>query len=126
LQWCYLHCEVLVAPSLTEGFGAPVAEGMLAGCRIVCSDIPAHREIGDGHCRFVALRQGSEENFTRAIAAALREPKAQAIALPKLTAPAIAGQYISLYCRLVTSSASVQNARVAAEINVSASESQSL
>src|SRR6185437_6094415 len=41
LQWCYTRCEVLVAPSLTEGFGLPIAEGLFAGCRIVCSDIPA-------------------------------------------------------------------------------------
>ncbi len=52
LQWCYRHCQALVEPSLTEGFGLPVAEGLLAGCRIVCSDIPAHREIADGHCQF--------------------------------------------------------------------------
>src|ERR1700734_2886292 len=39
LQWCYRNCAALVAPSLTEGFGLPIAEGLLAGCRIVCSNI---------------------------------------------------------------------------------------
>ena len=69
LQWCYTNCKVLVAPSETEGFGLPVAEAMLAGCRIVCSDIPAFREIDEGHCRFVALGPGAEKGFADAILA---------------------------------------------------------
>src|ERR1700684_3943698 len=28
LQWCYRNCEALLAPSLTEGFGLPVAEAL--------------------------------------------------------------------------------------------------
>ena len=66
LQWCYARCEAVVAPSLTEGFGLPVAEGLLAGCRIVCSDIPAHREVGDGLCRFVALGRDAEIALAKA------------------------------------------------------------
>ena len=31
LQWCYRNCEVLLAPSLMEGFGLPVAEGSAGG-----------------------------------------------------------------------------------------------
>jgi len=126
LQWCYLNCEALVAPSLTEGFGAPVAEGILAGCRVVCSDIPAHREIGEGHCRFVALREDSDEEFAAAIASALREPKPQPVFLPMFSAPAIGKQYLALYRRILTSAASAQGATVASPINISTSESQSL
>ena len=40
MQWCYRNCDLLLAPSTIEGFGLPVAEALLAGCRIVCSDIP--------------------------------------------------------------------------------------
>ena len=58
----------LSAPSITEGFGLPVAEALLAGCRVVCSDIPAHREVGDGHCRFVALQRNAEDALLEAIA----------------------------------------------------------
>src|ERR1700689_3988461 len=36
LQWCYGRCEALVTLSITEGFGLPVAEALLAGCRVVC------------------------------------------------------------------------------------------
>ena len=124
LQWCYLHCEALVAPSLTEGFGAPVAEGLLAGCRIVCSDIPAHREIGEGHCRFVALTEDSAEAFATAITSALREPKRQPVFLPMFSAPAIGKQYVALYRRILASAASAPSAITAPPIKISTSESQ--
>lgn len=41
----YQHAHALVAPSLYEGFGLPPLEAMAAGCPVVVSDIPAHREI---------------------------------------------------------------------------------
>jgi len=126
LQWCYLHCEALVAPSLTEGFGAPVAEGLLAGCRIVCSDIPAHREIGEGYCRFVALGDDSAEAFAVAIASALREPKQQPVFLLMFSAPAIGKQYVALYRRILTSASFVPNAASPSPIKISTSESQPL
>ena len=126
MHWCYLHCEMLVAPSLTEGFGLPVAEGLLAGCRVICSDIPAHREIGDGHCRFVSLRDYAVEALAAAIVDTLEEPKREPISLPQFSAPMLAQEYMAVYRNLVTSAASVQNARVANSINIATSESKSL
>jgi glycosyltransferase involved in cell wall biosynthesis len=102
LQWCYRNCEVLVAPSIVEGFGLPIAEGLLAGCRIVCSDIPAHREVGGAYCRFVRLQQGAVEALAEAIAAAHREPKAAPIRLPQLSSLVLAKQYVALYRRAIT------------------------
>lgn len=126
LQWCYRHCEMLVAPSITEGFGLPVAEGLLAGCRIVCSDIPAHREVGDGHCRFVPLREDAEDKLAAAIVSALHDPKPQPMLLPKLSAPVLAKEYVELYRNLTTATVPAQNVRVAGPINIVASERQSL
>jgi glycosyltransferase involved in cell wall biosynthesis len=126
LQWCYRGCAVLAAPSITEGFGLPVAEGLLAGCRIVCSDIPAHREVGEGRCRFVALQENAEEALAAAIVATLREPKEKPTPLPQLSAPVLAKQYMDLYRRLVASAVPVQNAKMAGSINIAASERQSL
>jgi glycosyltransferase involved in cell wall biosynthesis len=126
LQWCYRGCAVLAAPSITEGFGLPVAEGLLAGCHIVCSDIPAHREVGDGRCRFVALQENAEEALAAAIVATLREPKEKPTPLPQLSAPVLAKQYMDLYRRLVASAVPVQNAKMAGSINIAASERQSL
>jgi glycosyltransferase involved in cell wall biosynthesis len=126
LQWCYTRCEAVVAPSLTEGFGLPVAEGLLAGSRIVCSDIPAHREVGNGQCRFVALGRDAERTLAEAIVEALKDPRRQPAVLPEFSAPILAEQYISLYRRLITSAAPLENARASALINVATSERQSL
>jgi glycosyltransferase involved in cell wall biosynthesis len=126
LQWCYTHCEVVVSPSTVEGFGLPVAEALLAGCRIVCSDIPAFREVADGHCRFVTLEKNAEENLVAAIAAALNEPKQSPKFLPQFSAPVLAGQYTRLYRTLIASAISSKNDTVAASINPAASERQTL
>jgi glycosyltransferase involved in cell wall biosynthesis len=117
LQWCYTRCEAVVAPSLTEGFGLPVAEGLLAGCRIVCSDIPAHREVGNGQCRFVALGRDSEITLAEAIVEALKAPKGKPAVLPQFSASTLAKQYINLYRRLIASAVPIENARTAASIN---------
>lgn len=105
LRWCYQQCEALVAPSITEGFGLPVAEGLLNGCRIICSDIPAHREIAENRCTLVPLGGRDEENLAAAVSSALRRPKPQAIALPQFTAPVLAEQYIGLYRQVIATSA---------------------
>ena len=104
LQWCYRHCEALVAPSLTEGFDLPVAEGLLAGCRIVCSDIAAHREVAGDRCRFVALRENAAQDLAAAIVDTLKCSKPQPIALPLFSAPVVSHQYLALYCGLIESS----------------------
>ncbi|WP_339325590.1 MULTISPECIES: glycosyltransferase family 4 protein [Frankia] len=37
--------SILVYPSMDEGFGLPVLEGMAAGCAVLTSDAPALREV---------------------------------------------------------------------------------
>ncbi len=126
LCWCYAKCQVLVAPSITEGFGLPVAEGLLAGCRVVCSDIPAHREVGDGHCRFVDLRKNAEAALTEAIFRTMHRPAAAPVPFPQLSAHVLAEQYIGLYRGLATSSPLRQRAAYASPLNSATSERQSL
>jgi len=109
LQWLYRNCEALVAPSLTEGFGLPVAEGLLAGCRIVCSDIAAHREIADGLSRFVPLRDHAADRLAAAIADATNEPKEPPARLPQFSSSVLAGEYLALYRNLVRSTDQVRN-----------------
>ena len=125
LQWCYARCEALVAPSITEGFGLPVAEALLAGCRVVCSDIPAHREVGDGHCRFVALQRNAEDALLEAIASTLQDPVKAPISLPQFSSSQLAKQYISLYRRLGAPAAFLQNPRFSTSLPAAASEGQS-
>jgi len=103
LQWCYVRCAALVIPSRTEGFGLPVAEGLLAGCRIVCSDIPAFREVGGAHCRFVALGREEQDRLASAICESLQDPPQQPVPLPHLSANVLAKQYLHLYRTLTPS-----------------------
>jgi glycosyltransferase involved in cell wall biosynthesis len=120
LRWCYRHCDALVAPSITEGFGLPVAEGLLTGCRIVCSDIPAHREIGGDRCTLVRLGDHAEEELATAICAALRMAKPLPVALPQLTAAILGEQYVGLYRQLLAASANIS--AFAPAVPVAASE----
>ena len=117
LQWCYEQCQAVVSPSTIEGFGLPIAEALLAGCRVVCSDIPAFREVGDGQCRFVALERNAEEALSAAIIAALNEPKGSPKSLPQFSAPVLAKQYTSLYRRLIASGVTASEPAVTASVN---------
>ena len=123
LQWCYRHCEALVSPSITEGFGLPVAEALLAGCRVVCSEISAHWEIGAGRCRFVNLESRGEERLSDAIVASLSEAKPRGVSLPELSARKITRQYVELYGKFRSSAL---EASVATTMPIATSESQVL
>lgn len=103
LRWCYENCVLLLAPSTTEGFGFPIVEGILAGCRIVCSDIPAFREVGGDHCRFVPWEGDVVETYTAAIREALEQPKPRPTTLPHLSAAVVGRQYSELYQNLFCS-----------------------
>ena len=97
LQWCYRNCGALILPSSTEGFGLPVIEALLAGCRVVCSDIPVLRELAEGHCRFVPLTGDVETAFAEAIATELQTPARRPIVLPQFSTQSIAEEYVAWY-----------------------------
>ncbi|WP_082661806.1 glycosyltransferase family 4 protein [Terracidiphilus gabretensis] len=103
LQWCYENCIVLLAPSSMEGFGLPVAEGTLAGCRIVCSDIPAFREVGGEHCWFVPWEGSLVEAYADAIGCALAQPKPMGMALPHLSVAHVGRHFLSFYQDVICS-----------------------
>ena len=107
LHWCYRHSKLLVAPSLVEGFGLPVAEALLAGCPVLCSDIPAHREIGGDACQYVYLGDQDDLRLARSIEQALSAKRHGPVALPHLGAPIIGRQYLQLYSGLLTSRSGV-------------------
>jgi glycosyltransferase involved in cell wall biosynthesis len=102
LYWCYRNCLLLLAPSAIEGFGLPIAEALLAGCRIVCSDIPAFRELGGSHCDYVSLGPHQIEAFADAVRAVAGRGARESVAMPQLSAPVIAGQYMQLYRSLLS------------------------
>jgi glycosyltransferase involved in cell wall biosynthesis len=45
LRQYFTHADVLVFPSLYEGFGLPPLEAMAAGCPVIVSDIPSLAEV---------------------------------------------------------------------------------
>lgn len=51
----YQISDLLLFPSLSEGFGLPLLEAALHGLPVYCSDIPAHREVAMEDARFFAL-----------------------------------------------------------------------
>jgi glycosyltransferase involved in cell wall biosynthesis len=119
LQWCYRNCELLLAPSLTEGFGLPVAEALLAGCPVICSDIPPFRELGGDRCVYIPLDAMAEHAFADAICAGIRERRSEPIALPQLSASVIAEQYFQLYRSLLHPASTFETTPICASIRTS-------
>jgi glycosyltransferase involved in cell wall biosynthesis len=75
LSEAHLRCVVagaiaVVVPSRDEGFGLPVLEAMAAGTPVVCSDLPALREIAGGLASLVPV--GDPAALACALAAADR------------------------------------------------------
>lgn len=51
----YAVSDALLFPSKTEGFGLPVVEAGLHGVPVFCSNIPAHREVGQAFASYFEL-----------------------------------------------------------------------
>jgi glycosyltransferase involved in cell wall biosynthesis len=105
LEWCYGHCELLLAPSAIEGFGLPVVEAMLHHCRVVCSDISAFREVGGSYCQYVSLHGDPIPAFVAATRDALSSHRFRVAATDNYSAARISKAYMSLYGRLLQSDA---------------------
>ncbi|MDB6118488.1 MAG: putative glycosyltransferase [Verrucomicrobiaceae bacterium] len=57
-----LYCvsDAMLFPSKAEGFGLPIVEAALHGLPVFCSDIAAHREVGQGHVTYFDLEESPE------------------------------------------------------------------
>jgi glycosyltransferase involved in cell wall biosynthesis len=100
LESLYRQCELLIAPSIIEGFGLPVAEALCYGCRVVCSDIPSFREVGGDSCYYFELDTGTPElAMTAAIRKARRGRKTYDY-LNKFSIEKVADRYAAL-CGLI-------------------------
>ena len=101
------RAEFLLSPSLDEGLNLPIAEALTQGGRVLCSDIPVHREFYDGHAHFFdPLRLDG-------IVSALNEAFARKAAdWPERHAPIgpnfddVASQYRALFERLASANGS--------------------
>ena len=108
LQWCYKNCELLLAPSLIEGFGLPIVEAMFHHCRVVCSDIPAFREVGGSYCHYVPLSSAPEDAFVRATREALTTLRFRTPTVERYASDRIAKAYFQLYTELRLGRAAIE------------------
>lgn len=61
------QADLFVSASLGEGLPVAVIEAMAAGCPVVLSDIPHHREVAEGADFVPFVRTGDVEGFVREI-----------------------------------------------------------
>jgi glycosyltransferase involved in cell wall biosynthesis len=72
----YMLSDVVVLPSASEGFGLPLAEAALFRVPVVCTDLPAFREVASEGATFVPAAEGSAA-FTAAVLHAIESPAAR-------------------------------------------------
>jgi glycosyltransferase involved in cell wall biosynthesis len=100
LSALYAQCELVMAPSLLEGFGLPVAEALAAGCRIACSDIPTFRATATASCVLFNPEDGSGESLLTALRHALRLPRSAECSSSAFYPQQAAAMYLALYSKL--------------------------
>jgi glycosyltransferase involved in cell wall biosynthesis len=72
----YMLSDVVTLPSASEGFGLPLAEAAIFRVPVVCTDLPAFREIAPDGATFVPMTAGSS-GFTAAVLDAVESPAAR-------------------------------------------------
>jgi glycosyltransferase involved in cell wall biosynthesis len=72
----YMLSDVVVLPSGSEGFGLPLAEAAIFRVPVVCTDLPAFRELAPDGATFVPTAAGSPA-FTAAVLSAIESPPAR-------------------------------------------------
>jgi glycosyltransferase involved in cell wall biosynthesis len=73
LRDLYAHASCVAYPSLWEGFGLVAGEALATGCPVVCSDIPALREVAGSEAEYCDPR--SIPSIADALRRALAAPR---------------------------------------------------
>jgi glycosyltransferase involved in cell wall biosynthesis len=72
----YMLSDVVILPSASEGFGLPLAEAAIFRVPVVCTDLPAFREVAPEGATLVPTSTGSA-GFTAAVLSAISSPPAR-------------------------------------------------
>jgi glycosyltransferase involved in cell wall biosynthesis len=72
----YMLSDVVTLPSAGEGFGLPLAEAAIFRVPVVCTDLPAFREVAPEGVTFVELADGPAA-FAAAVLKAIESPVAR-------------------------------------------------
>jgi glycosyltransferase involved in cell wall biosynthesis len=81
LACLYQNCAAYVCPSAVEGFCLPVLEARLFSRAVVCSDIPALREVGGPDCYYFDSKGDEGANLAGTINTAMMARQLPAAAL---------------------------------------------
>jgi glycosyltransferase involved in cell wall biosynthesis len=100
LTWLYQHCALFAATSSIEGFCLPVAEALLTGARVLCSDIPILRDMAAGQASYFSLQGDAVANLAAAMAAALDRPAGDKALDGRFSDETVLAAYLKLYSRL--------------------------
>jgi glycosyltransferase involved in cell wall biosynthesis len=103
--WSWMRrADVLVSLSRFEGNPNAVVEALAAGCPVVLSDIPAHRELVDDTAAMIVKLQDAEAAIRATLDdrdAALRRAEAGKARVADRRVCAVADRYVDLYERVV-------------------------
>lgn len=109
--WLYAHCEAFLFPSLSEGFGLPVAEAMTFGKPIFLSNLTSLPEVGGKEAYY--FEDFEPENMAQALHDGLHDFGQNALRQERMRKraagfswPDVAGQYWKLYQALAGAAAS--------------------
>lgn len=99
LAWLYEHARALVFPSLFEGYGLPLADAMLRGCPVACSDRGSLPEVGGNQSRYFDPR--NPEEMAKELLSLERTPPERATGFPRDWTD-VANEHIELFLELAS------------------------
>jgi glycosyltransferase involved in cell wall biosynthesis len=98
-QW-YGRAQVLLSLSTAEAYGLTLLEALAGGCQVVCSGIPAFRELALRFPDRVTLQTDTRiETIVSAVESASRRPADVGVDVGEFSWDAIVRQLVTLYSR---------------------------